>query len=98
MEHWLTTNMTPQRPADAQLFFYCAIGMLVVLVPMAYMMRAATYRKQGFYTFSRTTILGTLLAAVLSGDKSIGPNLMKAAMAHDDELSAELPTVTQRES
>ena len=60
--------------------------------------RAATYRKQGFFTFSRTTILGTLLAAVLSGDNSIGPNLMKAAMAHDDELSAELPTVTRRES
>ncbi len=59
--------------------------------------RAATYRRQGFYTFSRTTILGTLLAAVLSGDKSIGPNLMKAAMTHDDELSAELPTVGQRE-
>src|SRR5207245_9745101 len=55
--------------------------------------RAATYRKQGFYTFSRTTILGTLLAAVLSGDKSIGPNLMTAAMTHADELSAELPTV-----
>jgi len=59
--------------------------------------RAATYRKQGFYTFSRTTILGTLLAAVLTGDKTIGPNLMKAAMTHDDELSAELPTIAQRE-
>ncbi len=49
--------------------------------------RAATYRGQGLYTFSRTTILGTLLHAVLSGDKSIGPNLMKAAMKHDEELS-----------
>lgn len=55
--------------------------------------RAATYRGQGLYTFSRTTILGTLLHAVLSGDKTIGPNLMKAAMKHDDELSAQLPDV-----
>jgi trk system potassium uptake protein len=55
--------------------------------------RAATYRGQGLYTFSRTTILGTLLHAVLSGDASIGPNLMKAAMKHDEELSAQLPDV-----
>jgi trk system potassium uptake protein TrkA len=55
--------------------------------------RAATYRGQGLYTFSRTTILGTLLHAVLSGDKSIGPNLMREAMKHDEELSAELPSV-----
>jgi trk system potassium uptake protein TrkA len=57
--------------------------------------RAATYRGQGIYTFSRTTILGTLLHAVLSGDTSIGPNLMKAAMKHDEELSAELPNVAR---
>jgi trk system potassium uptake protein TrkA len=55
--------------------------------------RAYTYRGEGIYTFSRTTILGTLLHAVLNGDKTIGPNLMKAAMAHDAELSADLPTV-----
>lgn len=57
--------------------------------------RAATYRGQGLYTFSRTTILGTLLHAVLSGDKTIGPNLMKAAMKHDDEQSAQLPNVSR---
>ncbi|MFN2521572.1 MAG: hypothetical protein ABR525_11105, partial [Candidatus Limnocylindria bacterium] len=55
--------------------------------------RASTYRGEGIYTFSRTTILGTLLHAVLKGDATIGPNLMKAAMAHDAELSADLPTV-----
>ena len=55
--------------------------------------RASTYRGEGIYTFSRTTILGTLLFAVLNGDKTIGPNLMKAAMAHDAELSASLPTL-----
>jgi trk system potassium uptake protein TrkA len=57
--------------------------------------RASTYRGQGIYTFSRTTILGTLLHAVLSGDASIGPNLMKAAMRHDEELSAQLPNVAR---
>ena len=55
--------------------------------------RASTYRGEGIYTFSRTTILGTLLHAVLVGDKTIGPNLMKAAMKHDEELSAQLPNV-----
>lgn len=55
--------------------------------------RAATYRGQGLYTFSRTTILATLLHAVLSGDKTIGPNLMKAAMKHDEDLSLQLPDV-----
>jgi trk system potassium uptake protein TrkA len=55
--------------------------------------RASTYRGEGIYTFSRTTILGTLLHAVLTGDKSMGLNLMQAAIAHDAELSADLPTV-----
>lgn len=57
--------------------------------------RAATYRGQGLYTFSRTTIIGTLLHAVLSGDKTIGPNLMKAAMQHDEEQSAQLPNLSR---
>ncbi|MDQ6858416.1 MAG: hypothetical protein M3Z65_05410, partial [Chloroflexota bacterium] len=57
--------------------------------------RAATYRGEGLYTFSRTTILGTLLHAVLKGDATIGPNLMKAAMQHDQEQSADLPTLAR---
>ena len=56
--------------------------------------RANTYRGQGIFTFSRTTILGTLLHALITGDKTIGPNLMKAAMGHDAELSAEIPSPT----
>ena len=55
--------------------------------------RANTYRQEGLYTFSRTTILGTLLHAVITGDKTIGPNLMRVAMKHDAELSAESPAV-----
>lgn len=57
--------------------------------------RANTYRGQGIFTFSRTTILGTLLHAVLTGDKTIGPNLMREAMKHDETLSAQLPDVSR---
>jgi trk system potassium uptake protein TrkA len=57
--------------------------------------RANTYRGQGIYTFSRTTILGTLLHAVLTGDKTIGPNLVREAMKHDAALSAQLPDVSR---
>jgi trk system potassium uptake protein TrkA len=55
--------------------------------------RANTYRGEGIFTLSRTTILATLLHALLTGDKTIGPNLLRAAMGHDAELSADLPTV-----
>jgi trk system potassium uptake protein TrkA len=68
-------------------------GVAQVIAKVNDPIRAATYRGQGLYTFSRTTILATLLHAVLSGDKSIGPNLMKAAMKHDEELSQQLPDV-----
>ena len=68
-------------------------GVAQVIAKVNDPIRAATYRGQGLYTFSRTTILATLLHAVLSGDKTIGPNLMKAAMKHDEEESAGLPTV-----
>jgi trk/ktr system potassium uptake protein len=70
-------------------------GIAQVIAKVNDPIRAATYRRQGLYTFSRTTILGTLLDATLKGDKTIGPNLMKAAMHHDDELSADIPTVAK---
>jgi trk system potassium uptake protein TrkA len=70
-------------------------GVAQVIAKVNDPIRAATYRGQGLYTFSRTTILGTLLHAVLSGDESIGPNLMKAAMKHDEELSQQLPDVSR---
>jgi trk/ktr system potassium uptake protein len=67
-------------------------GVAQVIAKVNDPIRANTYRNEGIYTFSRTTILGTLLHAVLTGDKSIGPNLMRVAMKHDEQLSAELPT------
>ena len=68
-------------------------GVAQVIAKVNDPIRAATYRGQGLYTFSRTTILGTLLNATIKGEKAIGPNLMKAAMQHDDELSAQLPSL-----
>ena len=51
--------------------------------------RAHTYRAQGIYTWSRTTILGTLLHAILTGNQDIGPRLVAEAMRHEDELARE---------
>jgi len=49
--------------------------------------RARMYRDHGIVTFSRTTILGTLLHAMLTGNKEIGPKLMALANSHEDEMA-----------
>jgi len=49
--------------------------------------RARVYRDHGITTFSRTTILGTLLHAMLTGNKEIGPKLMALANSHEDEMA-----------
>ena len=54
--------------------------------------RAYTYRKEGLETFSRTSILATLLQALISGNTKIGPNLVAAATRHEAAMSGdELP-------
>ncbi len=54
--------------------------------------RAYTYRQQGLGTFSRTSILATLLQALITGNTIIGPNLMAAATRHEAAMSGdELP-------
>ena len=68
-------------------------GVAQVIAKVNDPIRADTYRQEGIYTFSRTTLLGTLLHAVLTGNKTIGPNLVAAAARHDEELSAQVPTV-----
>ena len=40
----LGKNMPAPDPASTQLFLYIAVGMLAVLVPMAFVVRAAVYR------------------------------------------------------
>ena len=51
--------------------------------------RAQTYRTQGIDTFSRTTILGTLLHAMLVEDKEVGEVLVRKALAHEADLAHE---------
>lgn len=51
--------------------------------------RAHTYRSHGIYTWSRTTILGTLLHAILIGNQDLGPRLVAEAMRHEEELARE---------
>ncbi len=49
--------------------------------------RARIYRDHGITTFSRTTILGTLLHAMLTGNKEIGPKLVALANSYEDKMA-----------
>ena len=49
--------------------------------------RANTYREHGIGTVSRTSILGTLLEAMLMGDPEVGKILVEKARAHEAEMA-----------
>jgi trk system potassium uptake protein TrkA len=49
--------------------------------------RAATYRRQGIPTLSRTSILGTLLEAMLMGDAEVGKVLLERAKEREQVLA-----------
>jgi len=51
--------------------------------------RAQMYRGRGIDTFSRTTILGALLHALLTGNAEIGSRLLARAKRHEAELSGQ---------
>jgi trk system potassium uptake protein len=51
--------------------------------------RAQLYRAMGINTFSRTTILGTLLLAMLMDDKEVGEVLVRKALEHEADLARE---------
>lgn len=53
--------------------------------------RAQLYRERGITTLSRTTILGTLLEAMLSGDAEVGKVLVERALSHEAELAGLVP-------
>jgi len=53
--------------------------------------RARLYRERGIITFSRTTILGTLLEALLMGDAEVGKLLLEKALAYEAELAGAAP-------
>jgi trk/ktr system potassium uptake protein len=50
--------------------------------------RANTYRQHGIRTFSRTSILGTLLEAMLMGDPEVGKVLVEKATAREAQMAA----------
>jgi trk system potassium uptake protein TrkA len=52
-------------------------------------MRAQMYREQGITTFSRTTILGTLLFAMLMEDREVGEVLWRKSLAHEADMTHE---------
>ncbi len=52
--------------------------------------RAHTYREHDIATFSRTTILGTLLEAMLRGDPEVGKVLVEQAQAHETAMAGGL--------
>jgi trk system potassium uptake protein TrkA len=52
--------------------------------------RADLYRERGIATFSRTSILGTLLEAMLMNDPEIGRRLVERARKHESEMAQSL--------
>ncbi len=66
-------------------------GVLRVIAKVNDPIRARLYRSQGITTISRTTILGTLLHAMLADDPEVGEVLMLKTLAHEERLSADAP-------
>jgi hypothetical protein len=52
--------------------------------------RATTYREHGIGTFSRTSIIGTLLEAMLMGDPEVGKVLIQKAKVHEAQMAERL--------
>jgi Trk K+ transport system NAD-binding subunit len=61
-------------------------GLKQVIAKVNDPVRAQTYREMGINTFSRTTILGTLLHAMLQDDREVGEVLMRKALAHEADM------------
>lgn len=57
--------------------------------------RAHLYRTQGLTTISRTTILGTLLHAILAEDPEVGKVLMEKTLGHEERLAADAPVAAK---
>lgn len=62
-------------------------GVKTVVAKVNDPIRANTYRAHGISTFSRTTILATLLEAMLKGDAEVGQVLLERATALEASLA-----------
>ena len=49
--------------------------------------RASTYREHGLVTVSRTTVIGTLLEALLMGDPEVGKVLLEKSKAREARMA-----------
>jgi trk system potassium uptake protein TrkA len=66
-------------------------GVRAVIAKVNDPIRAQLYRTKGITTLSRTTILGTLLHAMLLGDPEVGKVLLERSLEHDRELAGGAP-------
>ena len=62
-------------------------GVKTVIAKVNDPIRANTYRTHGIATFSRTSILATLLEAMLMGDPEVGKVLMERSRAVEADLA-----------
>ena len=65
-------------------------GVKTVIAKVNDPIRANTYRDHGLTTFSRTTILGTLLEGMLMGDPEVGKVLVEKARRHEAQMAGTL--------
>ena len=65
-------------------------GLKTVIAKVNDPIRAKTYRDHGIGTFSRTSILGTLLEAMLMGDPEVGKVLLEKSKARETMLAEQV--------
>ncbi len=83
VDAFLTLTQGDNRNLMAAQIAKQIFGVKQVLAKVNDPVRAATYRQHGIVTFSRTSILGTLLEATLMGDPEVGKVLMERAKEHE---------------
>jgi trk system potassium uptake protein TrkA len=87
IDAFLTLTQGDNRNLMAAQIAKQIFGVKQVLAKVNDPVRAATYRQHGIVTFSRTSILGTLLEATLMGDPEVGKVLMERAKQHEAAMA-----------
>jgi trk/ktr system potassium uptake protein len=87
VEAFLTLTQGDNRNLMAAQIAKEIFGVKHVIAKVNDPVRANTYRRHGIETFSRTTILGTLLDAMLLGDPEVGKVLVERAKKHEARLA-----------
>lgn len=87
VDAFLTLTQGDNRNLMAAQIARQIFGVKQVLAKVNDPVRASTYRQHGIVTFSRTSILGTLLEATLMGDPEVGKVLMERAKQHEAQMA-----------